>query len=99
MSTGSWRASRATNSAPPRSGPTSASAARHSSAIRATSASVAGRAASVLLRSRLELADPAEDGLAAAVPGFVCAHCFELVVGQTGETLHHLRRREGVIAG
>jgi hypothetical protein len=38
----------------------------------------------------LELGDSPEDGLAAAVIGFVRTHGFELVVGQSFETREHL---------
>src|SRR4051812_3267144 len=97
--TGSGRASRAMNNRPPRSGSSSVRAARQSSAMRGTSADVAGRAPSTSGRARLELRDSAEDRLAAARGRFVGADGLELVDGQTGQPLDDLRGGQRVVPG
>src|SRR4051794_6011413 len=86
--TGSGRASRAMNKRPPRSGSSSMRAARQSSAMRGTSADVAGRAPSTSGRACLELRDATEDRLAPARGRLVGADGFELVNGQAGQALH-----------
>src|SRR3954452_17223084 len=97
--TGSGRASRAMNNRPPRSGSSSVRAARQSSAMRGTSADVAGRAPSTSGRASLELRDAAEDRLPAARGRLVGAARLQLVNGQPGQPLYDLRGGQRVVAG
>src|SRR5438067_4591376 len=101
-SSGSARASRATNTAPPRAGPISASAWRHSEATRSMSPSMAGRTPSTTGLgggAGLQLVDPVQDRLAPARGGLVGPHRLQLLGAEAGQALHHLRGRQRVVAG